>query len=160
MNRLFHGTIYHSRLTPVEHTFSYPAGFIAIDLDHVPATRLFSHNRWRIFSLRDADHLDNANETLAAKARRFIGPPVERIVLCTVPRVFGYVFNPVSFYIGYDRDHRIVAALAEVNNTFGERHVYALHQPQAGPDGAIHFTAKKAFHVSPFNDRLLSLIHI
>ena len=73
------------------------------------------------------------------------------IVLQTFPRVLGYVFNPVSFWFCYDRAGALIAVLAEVNNTFGGRHAYLLHNPDGSPlrDGQ-EFTADKAFHVSPF----------
>lgn len=154
MNSILQGSIYHQRLTPVEHGFTYPFFFLALDLDHMPSTRLFGYGRRRLLSIRDSDYLDAAPEPLAVKARRFLGQPVERVILCTAPRIAGYVFNPVSFYLGYDSANRITGALAEVNNTFGERHVYILQHPVTGPDGTVRFTTQKAFHVSPFNDRL------
>jgi len=154
MHRIYQGSIYHTRLQPVEHSFSYPAFFFGFDLDQLTSTRLLGYNRHGLLSLRDRDYLDDASESLAQKCRRFMGMEVQRIHMLTVPRVFGYVFNPVTFYIGYDRDDHVVAALAEVNNTFKERHVYALREPEEDNQGNTCFSSEKAFHVSPFNDRL------
>lgn len=153
-HHIHHGSVYHSRLKPVEHAFDYPVFFFSFDLDHITSTRLFGYNRRAVFTLRDADYLDDAPDPLAVKCRRFLGDGVQRVVMVTVPRVFGYAFNPVSFYLGYNGENRIVAALAEVNNTFGERHLYLLHDPVTDHNGNIRFTSDKAFHVSPFNDRL------
>ena len=49
-----------------------------------------------------------------------------RVVLVTLPRIFGYLFNPVSFYFCYDRHGAPLAALAEVTNTFKEMKPYVL----------------------------------
>lgn len=154
MNRIYKGSVYHSRLKPVEHTFDYPVFFFSFDLDHITNTRLFGYNRRAVFSLRDVNHLDDAPETLAQKSRRFMGDGVQRVMMVTVPGFFGYVFNPVSLYLGYDGENRLHTALAEVNNTFGERHLYILRDPVVDQHGNTRFTSDKAFHVSPFNDRL------
>ncbi|MEW6335530.1 MAG: DUF1365 family protein, partial [Thermodesulfobacteriota bacterium] len=76
-----------------------------------------------------------------------------RIILVTSPRHFGRVFNPVSFYYVFNAAEGLQCAVAEVNNTFGERHVYLLRHAEGEPGGfPARFTAPKAFHVSPFND--------
>jgi cyclopropane-fatty-acyl-phospholipid synthase len=157
-HRVFHGSVYHHRLAPADHAFHYPVCFFAFDvdtLDRAPAAPWFGYNRRALATLRDRDYLDDPATPLAAKARRFLNDPrIARIDLVTVPRILGTAFNPVSFHLGRDASGRILAALAEVNNTFGERHVYALSDPSTDPQGFLHFAATKAFHVSPFNDRL------
>jgi cyclopropane-fatty-acyl-phospholipid synthase len=82
-----------------------------------------------------------------------------RIVLITCPRVFGHAFNPVSFYYCYDSEGASLAHVAEVNNTFGQGHVYVLPRTGARPTAtakqagaATCYRADKEFHVSPFND--------
>ena len=154
MTLIYQGSIYHRRLVPVEHAFTYPVFFFAFDLDRIKETKLFHHNRRGILALWDRDHLDDAPGTLALKCRQRFGADIHRITMISVPRVFGYVFNPVSFYVGYDSHQKPIAAMAEVNNTFHERHIYISREPATQPDGEIHFTTKKSFHVSPFNDRL------
>jgi len=156
--RIFKGSIYHNRLVPQGHAFRYPAFFTAIDIDSLTetdrSTRLFGYNRASLLSIRDRDYLDASGDSIAIKIRKYMtNPDVTRIVLMTVPRFLGYVFNPVSFYLGYNQDLILIAAVAEVNNTFKERHVYVLDQPQADAGEHIRFRTAKAFHVSPFNDR-------
>ena len=74
-----------------------------------------------------------------------------RISLLTQPRVLGYVFNPVSFWLCHDADEALVAVIAEVTNTFGERHSYLCHKPDCGPIGpSDRLQATKIFYVSPF----------
>jgi DUF1365 family protein len=80
-------------------------------------------------------------------------PEPARIQLLTQPRVLGHVFNPVSFWVAYDDAAQIRAIIAEVTNTFGDRHCYLCfhddHRPITRHD-ELH--AKKIFHVSPFQD--------
>jgi len=156
--RIYTGNIYHNRLQPRGHAFRYPSFFCALELDSLHETdsssKLVGYNRKRLLSFFDSDYLDKPDRSLAEKIRKYLNhPDINRLVLVTVPRTFGYVFNPVSFYLGYDRDQHLIGAVAEVNNTFKERHVYVLDQPQADEQGYIHFRTAKAFHVSPFNDR-------
>jgi cyclopropane-fatty-acyl-phospholipid synthase len=116
--------------------------------------RRIGYNRKALAAIHDRDYLDQSGRSIADKTARFFGESrPERVVMVTVPRIFGYAFNPVTFYLGYDREHRLIAALAEVNNTFHERHVYVLRQPEIDAEGLTRFRSAKAFHVSPFNDR-------
>jgi hypothetical protein len=73
------------------------------------------------------------------------------IVLVTIPRILGFAFNPVSFWLSFDRASRLRTVVAEVNNTFGERHFYVCrhrdHRPITPHD---RIAAEKVFHVSPF----------
>ena len=73
-----------------------------------------------------------------------------RVLLVTLPRVLGYLFNPVSFYFCYDRQGAPVAALAEVTNTFKEMKPYFL--APAAADGAFRLRLPKHFYVSPYSD--------
>jgi hypothetical protein len=88
--------------------------------------------------------------TLEASDVRF---EVGAVWLQCFPRVFGYVFNPVSFWLVHDREGVLRALLAEVNNTFGQRHQYVLTAPNLGPlDPHVKLGCQKVFHVSPFCD--------
>ena len=160
-SRLYVGSVMHARLEPVKHAFTYPLFSFAIDLAELEEIgrdlRLFGHNRFRPFSLRDRDYLAGAG-AIREKLLRYLAETggrarVERVLLVTMPRFFGYAFNPVSFYYCYDPDGALATCAAEVNNTFGERHLYLLGAPARGEAGAAEFRADKAFHVSPFNDR-------
>ena len=65
--------------------------------------------------------------------------------------MLGYAFKPVSFWFCHRRDGALVAVIAEVNNTFGERHCYVLGDAPGTPIGAgAELAAAKVFHVSPF----------
>lgn len=90
---------------------------------------------------------------ITARLRERGLPDDGEIILQTFPRLFGYVFNPVSFWYCHDRAGALIAVLAEVNNTFGGTHAYLLHNPGGAPlrDGQ-ELRADKEFHVSPFNE--------
>jgi len=145
------GRVMHARQQPVTHRFDYPVYFVRLpvhDLSRI-ATRGFSHNRFNLLSFHDADHGDGGNDCLAW-ARSLLNQhglnADGEIWLTTFPRVLGYAFKPVSFWHCHAADGDLVAVLAEVNNTFGERHVYLLRTDD--PDAVLH--AEKVFHVSPF----------
>jgi cyclopropane-fatty-acyl-phospholipid synthase len=160
-SRIYTGEVMHARATPVRHTFRYPVYFFGLDLDELPALDRdvagFGHNRFRPASIHDRDYLlDREDGPIRERLERHFTPAAgwsaaRRVVLVTSARYFGYVFNPVSFYVCLDAGGAIVAVAAEVNNTFGERHLYALESPSNG-DGRVRFITGKAFHVSPFND--------
>ncbi|HMO50287.1 MAG TPA: DUF1365 family protein [Kiritimatiellia bacterium] len=157
MHRLYQGSVYHHRRAPVKHAFQYPVFFCRFDLDALrtapPSLRLFRYNRRGIATLHDRDYLDGSERPLRDRARDHFPAGIDRVELITAPRLFGYAFNPVSFYLGLRHDGHLVAALAEVNNTFHERHLYVLRDPERDAEGWIRFHQSKAFHVSPFNDR-------
>ena len=76
-----------------------------------------------------------------------------RVLLLTLPRVFGYLFNPVSFYFCYDRQGAPAAVIAEVTNTFREVKPYFLGAPaRDARTGAFRLRVPKHFYVSPFSD--------
>jgi DUF1365 family protein len=122
------------------------------DLDAVQRVntsfRVLGYNRRRLVSLHDADHFDGSplREAVEHAVRsRGVEWPGGRVLLLTHCRVAGYVFNPISFFYCFAPDGGLATVVAEVNNTYGERHVYVL----PGGDGASR-SHKKEFHVSPF----------
>jgi uncharacterized protein len=155
---LYVGVVKHRRLRPKKHALRYRAYAMLIDLDQLPALtgalKLFSHNRFNIFSLHDRDYGDGAGEPLRKGAERCMRaagfePDGGAIRLLTMPRILGYAFNPLSLYFCYARDGALRAILYEVNNTFGQRHSYFLAvKPQAG--ALIRQSCVKQFYVSPF----------
>lgn len=156
---LYVGQVMHARLGAVEHRFQYPVWYLSADLDSLEQLKrgswLFGDGRFAPFSLRDEDYLDGEG-TLRQRVDRHLaarGLKAARVTLLTVPRFFGWVFNPVSFYYAYDQGGRLIAALAEVNNTFREKHLYLLDRLEALPDGSVRALAAKDFHVSPFYSR-------
>jgi uncharacterized protein len=145
------GSLTHRRLEAPEHRFVYPLYMLLVDLDELPdldrRLRLLGHNRARPVGFRDADHLGASARPVRDKVEAFlrsqgIEPPGGRVLLLTHPRVFGHVFNPVSFFYCYEPGGALVARVAEVNNTFGDSHAYAGSTPA--------WSDKKVMHVSPF----------
>ena len=159
---MYLGQIMHHRLKPKEHCFVYPGYFFAFDLDELEKLDrsfwFFGYNRLRLISIHDKDYLFAGKESIRQKLLRYLAnkpyrESIRRIVLLTSARILNYAFNPVSFYYCYDDSGQLLAVLAEVNNTFGERHPYILDKPLSEPDdNEQRFLAAKVFHVSPFND--------
>jgi DUF1365 family protein len=157
---LYVGRLRHERAAPQRNAFSYPVFSFLLDLDEIDGLverGLFAHNRRGIVELRDTDHFTGP-EGMRAGVERFCaehGLDVRgtRIEVLTQLRLLGYVFNPVSFYWCRSAAGVLVCVVAEVHNTFGERHSYLL-RPDAAPDaeGRVRMSAEKAFHVSPFMD--------
>ncbi|WP_336974145.1 DUF1365 domain-containing protein [Alcaligenes sp. PF14] len=148
------GHIWHRRLRPVEHAFHYPGYFLLLPMrslrEHpVPVLR---RNQRGWISFHDSDHGNGGNDALAWFESLLEQEGIEdadgEIWLHTFPRVLGYVFKPVSFWYAHRADGSLAAILAEVNNTFGERHAYLLAGPHLGWD--CEQVASKQFHVSPF----------
>jgi DUF1365 family protein len=126
-----------------------------LDIDELPRLdrelRLFGHNRLRAVSLRDSDHLKASGRGIRADLGETVRAaghdmPDGRVEILTHCRILGYVFNPVSVFYCYDRDERLVLSVAEVNNTYGDRHCYVLPVADPSFDGR----SKKLMHVSPF----------
>lgn len=155
---LFFGSVMHERVTPVSNRFRYPVFFIQVRLSALEALGgpLFSIDRWNVFSLRRRDYGARDGGDLQSWMRELLtreglGDVDGEIILQTFPRVLGYVFNPVSFWLCQDRQGILRAVLAEVNNTFGEHHVYLLSKRDNVPiTGADWLETDKRFHVSPF----------
>jgi DUF1365 family protein len=148
----------HHRLRPAANRFVYPVFFLSIPLSRVEslANPLFGVNRPNLFGFRFADHgaRDGSHPLAwirALLAREGLAAADGEVWLQTFPRVLGYVFNPVSFWFCHDRDGHLRAILAEVANTFGERHSYLLAHPDARPILPEEtLETRKRFHVSPF----------
>jgi DUF1365 family protein len=156
-SRLYVGTVAHARLTAPAHRFRYRVYYHLLDLDELDTLdkrlRLFGYRRRRPVRFLDSDHLGNPSTPTSTNVRDFlraqgVAGPVARIEVLTQCRVLGFVFNPVSFYYCYAADASLVAIVAEVHNTFGERHCYLLRADQAR--GGNQWHEKKVFHVSPF----------
>ncbi|MGZ3184615.1 MAG: DUF1365 domain-containing protein [Telluria sp.] len=148
---LVHGQVMHLRLRPRRHRFVYPVFYLRVDVARLAqlGSAWFGIDRWRPLSLRTRDYGPRDGSPLEPWIRGLLRehslPADGAIWLQTFPRVFGYVFNPVSFWYCHAADGRLGAVLAEVNNTFGESHRYLL---RIGADGQAH--APKRLHVSPF----------
>ena len=109
------------------------------------------------FSPTDLGKRDGSDPVLWAKeilTTYGLVQQVKHITVITMPRVLGYIFNPVSFYLCLDEKHQLRAVICEVHNTFGEQHSYlCAHPDQAIITGESWLEAEKLFHVSPFLER-------
>jgi uncharacterized protein len=155
---IYFGEVFHRRLAPAIHTFRQGVFFIRLRIDGSPPAlpALCSRNRWNLISFHDADHGPRDGTALEPWLRKLLANhgldcADGAVWLQTFPRVLGYVFNPVSFWLCHDRAGALRAVLAEVSNTFGERHNYIVAHADARPIAASDWlTARKVFHVSPF----------
>lgn len=154
---LYTGTVVHARARPVRHHFRYRVFAVLFDCNRLASLgqrlRLFSYNRFNLFSLYDGDHGDGTPlpDYLARIAREAgEGDRVRRFVMLCYPRILGYAFNPLTVYFGLDDEDRVRLTVYEVNNTFGQRKTYVV-PADPRPDGLIVQHCDKELHVSPFN---------
>jgi cyclopropane-fatty-acyl-phospholipid synthase len=161
-SRIYEGFVEHIRLKPALHRLRYPLYFYCIDLEELPEMDkklpLFGYNRVRPVSIHDTDYLSGNEVPIRDKLMNLLkqsglNTEVHHICLITQPRYLISVFNPVSFYYCFKENGDLRCVVTEVNNTFGERHVYVLKDVR-DPEKVYPavFTTDKAFHVSPFND--------
>lgn len=156
-SELILGDVKHHRRQPAEHRLSYPVFFLRLQLSAI--SRLpklgLPVNRFGWVSFNERDHGARDGSPLGPWIRRLLDRHQVKadgeIELICFPRMLGYAFNPVSFWICHDAAGAVRAVLAEVHNTFGEAHNYLL----ANSDGAAlrdgqTLSASKVFHVSPF----------
>ena len=149
---LYRTTITHSRQAPVHHSFEYRSYSWYVDVDDLPRMpwwlrpfarfRADDHFTGPASGPLDGSLRDRLN---AFFADRDVAVPDGRITALLQPRVFGYVFNPLSVFWCHDRDGRVRHVIAEVHNTYGERHAYLL------PPADLPVVTAKKFYVSPFN---------
>jgi DUF1365 family protein len=148
------GRVRHRRLRPAHHGFDYPTYFLLLPLRALRAAPdpALARNRFAAIGFHDRDHGDGGDDCLAwiddLLQREGIADADGEVWLHCYPRVLGYVFKPVSFWYCHRRDGSLAAIVAEVNNTFGERHCYLLDGPGLGFGRELQ--ARKVFHVSPF----------
>lgn len=155
---LYRCAVMHQRLRPRPHRLNYAIFSMLLDLSRLEedsaGLKLFSVNRFNLFSFREKDRgdgrarglLDYVFEQLR-KAKLFV--PGLRVRLLTMPRILGFAFNPLSVYFCEREDGTLHAVLWEVDNTFGERHSYLI-PVEGDARGHIVQTCEKSFYVSPF----------
>ncbi len=153
------GEVRHTRLKPARHAFRYGNYFWLLPMRALAREpqAIVRRNRRGWLSFHDVDHGDGGVDALAwldsllrAQGLWQADLPDGEVWLQTYPRVMGYAFKPVSFWYVHRPDGSLHAIVAEVNNTFGERHCYLLSGPQLGWGREIE--SDKVFHVSPFCD--------
>lgn len=150
------GEVRHERLRPHRHRFAYPTYFVLLPLRRLAATgwahEALARNRSAAVAFFDRDHGDGREDCIAwADGLLLEGGVTDadgELWLHCYPRVAGFVFKPVSFWYAHRADGSLAAVIAEVNNTFGERHCYLLSGPELAWARTVEAT--KVFHVSPF----------
>jgi DUF1365 family protein len=154
---LLRGELVHARDDAhARRAFRYPVYMAALDLAELPALdralRLFSVDRANLFSLHARDYRAAPFAQLADLRRANDLPAAATTLLVTNPRVAGYTFNPVSFFLGYDAAHALTSVVAEVNNTYGGNFRYLLGPRDRLPDrdGRVGFRHVRELFVSPF----------
>ncbi|MDO1580620.1 DUF1365 domain-containing protein [Rhizobium oryzicola] len=155
---LYFGEVVHARQRPRAHRLRYSVFSLLLDLDELSALsrrlKLFAYNSWGVFSFWDKDHGNGEPGGLKAwvktrLAEAGIDTPDLRVTMLCYPRIFGYVFNPLTVYFCRDDSGRLLALLYEVCNTFMERHTYII--PVLGEsEGSVKHSCAKAMYVSPF----------
>lgn len=151
------GETYHGRRGAIKNAFRYGIDYVLVDADApVKGPGLFARNGGNVMSLHDSDH---GGAPKAGRGAAWVRDVLKehqirldgRIDLLAQPRLLGHVFNPVSFWLCHDADGVLCCVIAEVTNTFGQRHSYLCHHDDMRPitkDETL--AATKIFHVSPF----------
>lgn len=177
---LLEGRVMHMRTSPIANRFEYKNIYLYLPIaakgfKKQIKSRFFSQNNFNLFSFHDSDHnlgldlepQENCQQNLNHKTNleddfycfRQINKifkdnqinNIENIILISHPRIFGYVFNPASFWLGFDKNENLIASLVEVSNTFSQKHSYLLFNENLEPILENQWLqAQKKFHVSPF----------
>jgi uncharacterized protein len=155
---IYAGSVVHTRLRPVRHRLRYRMLTLLLDIDELPrlaqALSVFSVDRFNLFSFHSRDHLAGDGTPLRIQVERHLAKAGLSMeggalrVLC-MPRVLGFVFNPLSVFFCHGPAGDLRAVLYEVNNTFGERHSYLIPATGAAKGPRRH-SCEKRFYVSPF----------
>ncbi len=159
---LYKATVMHHRLLPKKHRFNYNVFMFYVDVDEIDLLHkklvFFSREKFNFFSFRKKDHIqfDDKKATVRQNIINFLqqnGIVINshKIMLLTNMSVFGYNFNPVSFYFIFDENNKPFCSIAEVSNTYREMKLYILNIQQL-TENTFSLYTKKYFYVSPFFD--------
>ena len=154
---IYSGNVVHKRFKPKVHYFKYKVFSLLIDLSEIESMeknlKIFSFNKFNIISFYNKDH--GARDGSSIKdwvinnlKKNNIDTNDIKIKLLCYPRIFGYVFNPLSVFYIYDKNLNLISILYEVKNTFGEQHTYIFKTGIR--HNLLKHMCKKKFHVSPF----------
>ena len=153
---IYNGTVIHKRFKPKIHFFKYKVFSLLLDLSDLNRLdkdiSFFSYNTFNLISFFDKDHGERDGSSLFEWVRKNlvennINPKNIKIKLLCYPRIFGYVFNPLSVFFVYDNQENLISILYEVKNTFGEQHTYIF---KVENNNLLQHNCSKKFHVSPF----------
>ena len=154
---IYNGQVIHKRFKPKEHFFKYKVFSLLLDLSELnlldKELKIFSYNKFNILSFYDIDHGPRDGTSLISWVKENlnnnnINSNEIRIKLLCYPRVWGYIFNPLSIFFVYDKNSKLISILYEVKNTFGEQHTYVFKIDK--DNQLFEHSCKKKFHVSPF----------
>ena len=154
---IYNGNVIHKRFKPKEHFFKYKVFSLLIDLSELnelnKKIKFFSFNKFNLISFYEKDHGERDGSSLFEWVKKnLINNEIStdniKVKLLCYPRIFGYVFNPLSIFFVYDKNHNLISILYEVKNTFGEQHTYVFKVE--GRNKLIQNNCSKKFHVSPF----------
>ena len=153
---IYNGTVIHKRFKPKIHFFKYKVFSLLIDLSELDnldkKIDFFSYNKFNLISFFDKDHgVRDGSSVINWVKKNLKENDVNceniRIKLLCYPRIFGYVFNPLSIFYVYDKNDKLISLLYEVKNTFGEQHTYIFKIKE---NNLLKHNSEKKFHVSPF----------
>lgn len=163
---LYECSVMHHRFAPKVHHFQHDIFMFYLDLDELEVIArkifLFGYNRKNIYSFRDADHEPAGENPLKERITTYLRRngielgPFGRVMLLTLPRVLGYVFNPISIYYCFDEAGEPVCSVAEVGNTFREMKLFLLRREELNAGTTFANIFPKHFYVSPFSSLDLS----
>jgi len=154
---IYNGTVIHKRFRPKEHFFKYKVFSLLIDLSELESLdkkiSFFSLNKFNLISFYEKDHGNRDGSSLIEWVKfnlneNKINSKNIKIKLLCYPRIFGYVFNPLSVFFIYNCDDQLISILYEVKNTFGEQHTYIFRVEEK--NNLFQHNCEKKFHVSPF----------
>jgi len=154
---IYNGTVIHKRFKPKEHFFKYKVFSLLIDLSELELLdkkiSFFSFNKFNLISFYEKDHGSRDGSSLIEWVKvnlkkNKINSEKIKIKLFCYPRIFGYVFNPLSVFFIYNSDDQLSSILYEVKNTFGEQHTYIFRVEEK--NNLFQHNCEKKFHVSPF----------
>jgi DUF1365 family protein len=145
---IYRTSIRHVRQDPLKNAFTYRSYSWYVDLDDLPQLPWWLRP---LAGFHAKDHLGDPAASIRENVDRFLAgngeePDGGTVTMLANARVLGHVFNPISIFWCHGADGALRAVIAEVHNTYGERHCYLLH-----PDGAGRVQTSKDFFVSPFN---------
>ena len=152
---IYNGIVTHHRFKPVKHSLKYNTFSLFVDLDELEELhkniKIFSFNKFNLFSFCNKDHGPRDGSSLKKwvleNLKKFnINENISNIKLLCYPRIFGYVFNPLSIFYCYDSE-KLRAIFYEVKNTYNEQHTYIF---KVLDHEKIEQKCKKKFYVSPF----------
>ena len=154
---IYKGIVTHRRFKPKRHFFNYKTFSILFDLDELTDLEkkisIFSLNKFNLFSFYNKDHGNRDGSDIKNWVKNNLNKfninfEVSKIKLLCFPRIFGYVFNPLSIFYCYNKKSELRAILYEVKNTFNEQHTYIFEVKNNSK--IITQSCSKKFYVSPF----------